>query len=95
MIILLLIADPGQNYIDLSDLKSLAKKSAEAGFTHFKPQLFLTESLYDKNWKYYDFVKSHELSLQDAEDIYDYCEDVDITFDTVDVCKALTRKFAL
>lgn len=72
------ICDPGQNYHNLEDLKTLATECASAGADFFKPQIFSTDSLYTKNNPYYSWIKSHELSLQDAEDIFCHCSDVGI-----------------
>ena len=72
------IADVGQNYKNLDSLEELAFMVKNAGADFLKPQLFLTESLYTKDHPYYDWIRSHELSLQDAEDIFSYCESIDL-----------------
>lgn len=75
---LIYIADPGVNWKDMEGLKELAMMCKQSGADYLKPQLFETDALYPKNHPYYDWIKSHELSLRDAEEIYTYCEDVDL-----------------
>ncbi len=72
------IADCGQNWKDLDGLKELALQVKKSGANYIKPQLFNPNSLYQKTHPYWDWIKSHELSFKNAEDIFEYAKSIDL-----------------
>lgn len=72
------IADCGQNWKDLNGLKELALQVKKANANYIKPQLFNPDGLYQKTHPYWDWIKSHELSFKNAEDIFSYVETLDL-----------------
>jgi len=72
------IADPGVNWKNLDGLNELAFMIKNAGADYIKPQLFETDSLYLKTHPYYSWIQAHQLSLQDAEEVFSYCEDINL-----------------
>jgi len=72
------IADCGQNWKNLDGLEELAFMCKNAGADYIKPQLFNPDDLYQNTHPYYSWIKSHELSFQDASDIFDYAESINL-----------------
>ena len=74
-----IIVDPGCNWVGISDLKVLMRRCKEAGVTFFKPQLWECDALYspDDN-PFYEWQKNHELSFDQAKEIFDYGEEINL-----------------
>ena len=72
------LADPGVNWKNVDGLKELAFMIKHAGADYIKPQLFETDSLYLKTHPYYSWIQAHQLSLQDAEEIFEYAESINL-----------------
>jgi len=71
------IIDPGINWMGIPDLKVLMRRCKEAGATGFKPQLWRGGDLYSpEDNPFYDWQKSHELTYEQAKEIFDYGEEI-------------------
>lgn len=70
---LIYIADCGTSWKDIDEMKSLALRCKYVGVSVFKPQLWSADSLYSKSHPSYEWIKSHELSVENAEEIFNYC----------------------
>lgn len=72
------ICDPGCNWVgDMSLLKRIAYECKKAGATYLKPQLFDAQLLYtEKDNPYYDIQQRCSMTLEQAEEIYEYCQKI-------------------
>lgn len=77
---MLYIADPGTNYNgDIEELKEIALMSKKSGATHFKPQIYNASELYKpENNQYYKLQQKCSLILEQVQEIFDYCNSINI-----------------
>lgn len=71
-----IVADPGCNWKNINDLKMMMKQCKEIGVDSFKPQLWECDALYHEKSKWYDWQKSHELTKENAQDIFNYGKEI-------------------
>lgn len=85
---MIFIADVGSNFTDIGSLKEVALHSKKAGVTFFKPQLYDASKLYSPiDNPYYPHQLKCSLSIEQAEEIYDYCNSIGLecTFSVFDL----------
>lgn len=72
------ICDPGSNYYgSIENLKTIALEVKKSGATYLKPQLYDSTLLYsDLNNPYYDLQCQCSMTLEQAEEILEYCESI-------------------
>ena len=72
------IADPGCNWESMKDLKYLMKECKWYGVSAFKPQLWECDKLYDSDNVFYDWQKSHELTFDQAKEIFEFGQEIEL-----------------